>query len=197
MIDLYKLLEPASLEKDVETAYTQVIKWYYPNDGIYHPCGCDAYLSYELLIEYKYDVNLKSKRDVCKVLSQIVFYLRRLREDGLKLPSGILIGDVNECIVLEAEPLFKYIHLDIDWSIRPSDAYKVDKLMNHLIEDPNINSDVFDIKPGFNFKSVCKLIDKITPLKSKKTFEFISIETINVILLIINIILTLSIVLFK
>jgi hypothetical protein len=197
MIDLCKLLEYASLEKDVETAYTQVIKWYYPDDEIYHCCGCDAYLSHELLIEYKYDVNLKSKKEICKVLSQIVFYLRRLSEDGIKLPAGILIGDVNECIVLDAKPLFKYIYLDIDWSIRPSEAYKVEKLMKFLTKDPNINPRVFNIKPGFDFKSICKLIDKITPLKSKKTFKFISIEIINIILLIINIILTLSIVLFK
>lgn len=197
MIDLYRLLQSASLEKDVETAYTQVIKWYYPNNGLYHYCGCDACLANELIIEYKYDVNLKSKMDVCKVLTQVIFYLRRLREKGLQIPSGVLIGDVNECAILEVSPLLKYLNLDIDWSIRPSDAYKIEKLINHLLEDPNIDPKVFDIGPKFNFKDVCKIIDKITPLKAKRCFSTISIEVVSVVLLIINIILTLSMLIFK
>ena len=78
-----RLLDEAKTEKDVENAYRAEIAQCLPNAKITSPFGSDGFVEFEtvrLLLEAKYDWDMKHKTDSCKALGQLVFYLKKFEK---------------------------------------------------------------------------------------------------------------------
>ena len=115
------------------------------------PFGCDGYgeskkHNVKLLCEFKDDLDLSSKMNQVKVLSQAIYYIKKFEVSGKILPSVILIGDRNECFVIHTNDIFNYLGMDFNWSIAPSNAHTNVELVTLMMEDSRINPHVFKIK---------------------------------------------------
>ena len=153
-------LESSITEKDVENLWRQKISSLIPDSKITSPYNTDGYLESEdgkitLLLEFKFDENLKSKLAQVNVLSQTLYYLKKFEKDGKKLPRVIVIADKNECFILHSNPLSKYLDYDLNWSAPASTAFKTNPdLISEMLTDNDINPFVFDIVSGFNFTAI-------------------------------------------
>ena len=163
----YELIKNSHIEKDIENVYTQGINLYFPEATIEHPFACDAFVSTKtrnnkllnLVIEYKFDEDFKSKVTRAKVISQVLFYLKRFEQNGYILPNIVMVGDLNECFVFHSNDIISYLDEDIDWSTAPSCAYiNNPELVMKIAEDENINPFIFDINEHFSFKEVVEKI---------------------------------------
>lgn len=163
----YELIKNSHIEKDIENVYTQGINLYFPEATIEHPFACDAFVSTKtrnnkllnLVIEYKFDEDFKSKVTRAKVISQVLFYLKRFEQNGYILPNIVMVGDLNECFVFHSNDIISYLDEDIDWSTAPSCAYiNNPDLVMKIAEDENINPFIFDINEHFSFKEVIEKI---------------------------------------
>lgn len=145
-------------EKDVEGAYRAMLSellpesepWRSPSgvDGILSVPACDAVKNgASLLVEFKWDVELSQRTDRAKVLSQVLYYLKRLEGDAQarKLPTAVLVGDVNEFFLLPTQPLLPYLSEPDtkdggawDWSLAPSAAHTQGQLVLRLAQDSNL-----------------------------------------------------------
>lgn len=167
-------LESSLTEKDVENLWRSKILTLIPDSKITSPYNTDGYLESEdgkisLLLEFKFQENLKSKLAQVNVLSQTLYYLKRFEKDGKKLPKVILIADKNECFILHSNPLSKYLDNDLNWSAPASTAFKTNPdLISEMLADNDINPFVFDIVTGFNFlaikNKVVELSENVTRL---------------------------------
>ena len=168
----YDLIKNATIEKDVENVYTQGINLYFPNVQVEHPFACDGFIDtkndkgklLKLIIEYKFDEEFTSKIVRAKVITQVLYYMKRFEQNGLILPNVVMVGDVNECFVFHTNDIISYLDEDLDWSIAPSKAHEHNAdLILKLAKDENINPFIFVIDENFSFKSV---IDKIYDLSN-------------------------------
>ena len=181
-------LESSLIEKDVENAWRQKIGSLFKNSIITSPYNTDGYLETEdgkisLLLEFKFQENLKSKLSQVNVLSQTLYYLKRFEKDGKKLPKVILIADKNECFILHSNPLSKYLDYDLNWNAAASTAFKSNPdLISDMLEDSDINPFVFDIVDNFNFNALqnkvldlsenVKRLVKVTEHNINNVFEY-------------------------
>lgn len=159
----YNRIKIAKEEREVESIYNEELNLYFAPDIIEHPYKCDGYIlknNINLLIEYKYDVCLKTKAHQAKVLVQVIYYLKQFELNGKKLPSVVLVGDINECFVLHVNDLINYLDFEgVDWTISPSNAYKYNvPMLNAIVSDDKINPFVYDINENFSFKTVAEFI---------------------------------------
>lgn len=168
----YDLIKNATIEKDVENVYTQGINLYFPNVQVEHPFACDGFIDtkndkgklLKLIIEYKLNEDFTSKIIRAKVITQVLYYMKRFEQNGLILPNVVMVGDVNECFVFHTNDIISYLDEDLDWSIAPSKAHEHNAdLIYKLTNDENINPFIFVIDENFSFKSV---IDKIYDLSN-------------------------------
>lgn len=168
----YDLIKNATIEKDVENVYTQGINLYFPNVQVEHPFACDGFVDtkndkgklLKLIIEYKFEEEFTSKTVRAKVITQVLYYMKRFEQNGLILPNVVMVGDVNECFVFHTNDIISYLDEDLDWSIAPSKAHEHNAdLIYKLANDENINPFIFVIDENFSFKSV---IDKIYDLSN-------------------------------
>ena len=122
-------LANARVEKDVENAYRHAIKKAKPGATIASPHGTDGYAVWgnerplatvRLLLEAKYDLDLKARVPVCNVLVQCLLYLKKFEASGEPLPNVILVGDKNECFVLSTASVKGFLDLPLDWTVAPS-----------------------------------------------------------------------------
>jgi hypothetical protein len=159
-MEIMQNLESSITEKDVENLWRQKISSLIPDSKITSPYNTDGYLESEdgkitLLLEFKFDENLKSKLAQVNVLSQTLYYLKKFEKDGKKLPRVIVIADKNECFILHSNPLSKYLDYDLNWSAPASTAFKTNPdLISEMLTDNDINPFVFDIVSGFNFTAI-------------------------------------------
>jgi hypothetical protein len=135
-------------EKDVENIYRHTFMNKFKNMDITSPFGCDGFgVSKEddlrVLFEFKDDLNLQSKVEVCKVLAQSIFYIKKFYEAGIVPPSTIFVGDRNECFAVHVNDVIDYLDMDLNWKSAPSSAYRIAELMTRLIQDENINPFIF------------------------------------------------------
>lgn len=92
-----------------------------------------------MLTEYKYDRNLKSKLELCKVIAQCAVYLRKIYElwkkspTDVHIPKLVFIGDKNEMVLIPANQIMQFVGQSIDWNIPASSAYKNTELMQALV----------------------------------------------------------------
>lgn len=168
----YDLIKNATIEKDVENVYTQGINLYFPNVQVEHPFACDGFVDtkndkgklLKLIIEYKFNEDFTSKTIRAKVITQVLYYMKRFEQNGFILPNVVMVGDVNECFVFHTNDIISYLDEDLDWSIAPSKAHEHNAdLIYKLANDENINPFIFVIDEKFSFKSV---IDKIYDLSN-------------------------------
>lgn len=151
-------------EKDVENAYRQAIREEQPDASFTSPHNTDGYAQWtaldakkqptnvRLLLEAKYDIDLKSKVPMCSTLGQVLFYLKKFGAAGEILPNVILIGDKNECFVLSTDAVVKFLDLPIDWSVAPSTGSP--ELTRALVEGMNLLPYVYDTDGNLDFKAV-------------------------------------------
>jgi hypothetical protein len=137
-------------EKDVENSYRQYLTRKITDMVFTSPFACDGLgeskaLKLRVLCEFKDDLDLSSKVGQVKVLSQVVYYLKKFELSGTMLPTTVFVGDRNECFVIHSNDLFKYLSMDLDWSTAPSNAHKNMVLVNEMMNDENINPHIFSI----------------------------------------------------
>jgi hypothetical protein len=156
-MSLKNKLSKALNEKDVENIYRAELSKI-DDSQITSPYGADGLLeskNIRSLIEFKYDEKLKNKLAQCNVLIQCLYYLKKFELNGDKLPSTILVGDINECFVMHTNSIIKYLSYDIDWKIAPSESHKRNpKLIQDMIGDSNISPFVYDVDDNFDIKDV-------------------------------------------
>lgn len=136
-------------EKDVENIYRHNFLKKFKDMEITSPFGCDGFgvsksNKLRVLMEFKDDLKLTNKTDLCKVLCQSVFYIKKFYDKGIIPPSTIFVGDRNECTAIHVNDLIDYLDLDIDWRVAPSSAHTITELLIRLVKDENIKPFVFD-----------------------------------------------------
>lgn len=167
----FNLLKNAVVEKDVENAYRTLFSKLFTKYGLTSPFGCDGYLTDEngldVLCEFKYTQDLKSKVEQVKILAQTLYYLKKFYTTGTQLPKCIFVGDTNECFAIHVNPLTKYLDYSLDWSIAPSSAHKNNpQLIQDMLSDEQINPFVFELREDFVWEAISrKLIDLSTNVK--------------------------------
>ena len=162
---LFSSLKSAVVEKDVEAAYKAAFEKIY-SGSISSPNGTDGLLRHKdisVAMEFKYDLNLRSSLDQATVLVQVIFYLKKLASQGQSLPKVVFIGDVNECFCVPTSELTSYFKEDIDWSVAPSLASKMNpELTSTIAGNENIRPFVYDVSKNFDFAMVVEKMKKIS-----------------------------------
>lgn len=161
-------LKVCKIEREVEDVYNQGLSFYFADTEIKHPFACDGFINttlkpsnkiLKLIIEYKFNDDMKQKVIIAKLLVQVIFYLKRFEQAGNELPNVVMVGDINECFVMHVNDLLKYLDYNVDWSVAPSEAYKrCPDMIADLTNDESINPFVFWIDENFDFKSVIERI---------------------------------------
>jgi len=150
-------------EKDVENFYRQYLTKKFGDIVFNSPVKCDGYgeskkHGVRLLCEFKDDLDLTLRVNQVKVLSQAVYYIKKFEIAGKVLPSVIFVGDRDECFAVHTNDVFKYLSMELDWNIAPSNAHTNLVLVNEMLSDNNLNPFVF------NVNDVDQCIDKIKQL---------------------------------
>ena len=160
MTDTFKL---AINEKDVENLYRQYLTKKFGDITFTSPFGCDGFgeskkHNIKLLCEFKDNLDLSSKVNQVKVLSQAIYYIKKFEVSGKVLPSVVFIGDRNECFVVHTNDIFGYLGMDLDWGIAPSNAHTNIELVSQMMDDEKIAPHVFSIS------DIDQCVDKIKDL---------------------------------
>ena len=137
-------------EKDVENLYRQYLTKKFGDIVFTSPFGCDGFgeskkHNVKLLCEFKDNLDLSSKVNQVKVLSQAIYYIKMFEVSGKVLPSVVFIGDRNECFVVHTNDIFGYLGMELDWSIAPSNAHTNIELISQMMDDEKIAPHVFSI----------------------------------------------------
>ena len=188
----YDEIKDTKLEREVELVYKKEINIYFKDSPIRHPSNCDGYIEQKikykeidevaivsntsqdavkysdlgkvlrLIMEFKFDEKFDSKVQRCKVLIQVLYYLKSFELKGEILPNVILVGDKDETFVLHSNDINAYLSENIDWSIAPSEAHnKNGDLIIKMANDSKINPFIFSIDKNFSFESVAKKIKQL------------------------------------
>ena len=166
----YEKIKTATIEREVEDVYNTGISLYFKGADITHPFDCDGMINtktstgklLKLIIEYKFDEELKRSTSRAKIVIQVLYYLKQFETNGLQLPNVCLIGDINECFCFHVNDIIKYLDENVDWSIAPSKApEKNPELILKIANDDAFNPFIFDVDDNFSFKNVA---DKIVEL---------------------------------
>jgi len=168
------------VEKDVENIYRGEFLMC-QNDTlaieISSPYLCDGILklkndshSVDMMLEFKYDVDLKDRLVQCGILIQCIYYLKKMELDGSRLPDAVFVGDINECFIIHVNSLIKYLSYNTDWSIAPSIAYKYNvEMTSDMMANNDISPYVEDISNDFNICTIIRRLEDISINVSKKT----------------------------
>lgn len=165
----YNEIRTAKIEKEVDTIYTKYLVKFF-KVPMTHPFNCDGLINTEtasgkklkILFEYKYDFDFTKKKDICDVLVQVIYYLKKFENNGQPLPNVCFVGDINECFVLHTDVLNKYLDENVDWSSAPSGAkFTNSSLVSKLVADNDINPFVFVIDDNFKLAEVIERISDL------------------------------------
>ena len=163
----YEKIKTAKIEREVEDVYNAGISLYFKGVDITHPFECDGLIDtktatgklLKLIIEYKFDEEMKKTTSRAKVVIQVLYYLKQFELSGLPLPNVCLIGDINECFCFHINDVIKYLDEDVDWTIAPSKAAeKNPDLILKIAGDETFNPFIFDVDENFSFKTVVEKI---------------------------------------
>lgn len=163
-------IKTATIERQVEDVYNKGITMYFIKDNnisLEYPYGCDGVLTVDmflkLLIEYKYNEELLNPVSRAKILVQTLYYLKKFEINGERLPNIIMVGDINEVFVLNADDHFtNYLDEKIDWSLAPSCAHeKNPNLVLKIANDEKINPFVWTVDENFSFLEVANRIKEL------------------------------------
>ena len=96
---LLESLKAATVERQVEDAYNEMLKAEFPGIELSYPYGCDGYFEFEVngnkhraIVEYKFDEDMSSKAARSKVLTQVLFYMKRFELDGRPSTGWVSCG---------------------------------------------------------------------------------------------------------
>lgn len=171
-----KQLDEAVVEKDVENAYRGEILRLRPQATITSPHNVDGYAQWStvrLLLEAKFDLDLRSRGPVCNVLGQCLLYVKKFEAEGV-VPNVILVGDRKECFVLRTSSVRGFLDLPIDWTVAPSKGNP--ELTQALVEGVNVLPLVRSIDHNFDFNSILDEIEILAEGKEKT----VRIDLINI-----------------
>lgn len=165
----YNKISVAQIELEVGVVYNEGLALYFNNATITHPFACDGLIDtkeqgklLKLIMEYKYDKDLKNTVARACVIVQVLYYIKKFEQNGLILPNVCLVGDIDECFVFHTNDIQKYLSYDLDWNIAPSNAHVYNSdLVLEIANDEVINPFIFNIDENFSFKDVA---DKIKDL---------------------------------
>lgn len=171
------------VEKAVENGYNFYLKDYYDNHPGYkkayiehgYPHNTDGVITIggtlaldgsgdderKILIEAKKDLDFMGKRsDIARVMTQVVFYLKKFQNAGQVIPKVVVCGDNDEIFVTPTTLVRHYLDNDYDWSVAPSEAYvRVPELYNALLEDKNLRPYVRAIDENFDGEAFLQSVD--------------------------------------
>lgn len=168
----YEKIKSTTIERQIEDIYNAGIAFYFKDENggslkFEYPYACDGLIEtktdsgklLKLLMEYKFNMDFTSKVQRAKVIVQVLFYMKRFENDGLRLPNVVLVGDKDECFVFHSNDIIKYLDYDIDWKTAPSLAADVNpELVFDIANDDNLNPFVFMIDENFTFSAVAQKI---------------------------------------
>lgn len=169
-------LKGASETPGVETeviapAYREVIEAFFEGswefdhntDGFFTDSG-QVFASVRLLLEAKYDLDLRSVSGRSQIVVQCIYYMKAFEKHGHDQPNVIFGADKDQMFVVYAPPLRKYLEHDFDWSIASSSAAKRNpELMAMLDEDRLLATFVHNIRDtGFDLNDVMMAIDRLS-----------------------------------
>ena len=97
----------------------------------------------QMLYEFKWDRNYKSRHVRAQVLAQLIYYVHGMRFNPTDkvIPPYLCIADRNEIVITETELWLKYFESEqgkYDWSFAPSSPDL--QLVNDLEKDPQITT---------------------------------------------------------
>ena len=166
-------LPKALNEKDVENIYRASLIQNFTGSTITSPHKVDGLLEtkegYSVLLEFKHNETFTSKLAQCNVLVQSLFYLKKFEGQGTTMPTAVFIGDINECFVLPAKVLTKYLTSPINWSTPASDAHRRNpELLLSMVNDPDIQPFIFNIDSRFEEKH---LVEKIKSIATNSEYK--------------------------
>lgn len=192
------------VEKAIENAVTSLVHDYTSqlygsgNTSLTYPYNTDGLIkfsdgkeSYSILVETKKNVDMSgSNYGLIRILTQVIYYLKRFELEGEHLPDAVVVADKDEIISISADLLYPYLEGEYDWSIAPSSAgAKSTKLVEDLKKD-NIAKKVYihDLSNPNNFNASDFLEDldskarlsetvKITATVDNLTKVFINFST--------------------
>lgn len=168
----YEKIKSTTIERQVEDIYNAGIAFYFKDENggslkFEYPYACDGLIEtktdtgklLKLLMEYKFNMDFTSKGQRAKVIAQVLFYMKRFENDGLRLPNVVLVGDKDECFVFHSNDIIKYLDYDIDWKAAPSLAADANpELVLDIANDDKLNPFVFVIDENFTFSAVAQKI---------------------------------------
>lgn len=160
------------VEKAVEKAAIDMIETYFNNHPSYgnvdvsYPFKTDGIIAVDgglfgesanFLIEAKKDKSFSdNKKDVYKVVSQIISYLHEIKDkEPTKYPNVSIGVDNNEIFMIPSIALEKYVNGDYRWDLPASQMHKDTQLMDDLTEDKNIRPVVTNIDENFRPSEFC------------------------------------------
>jgi len=163
---LAKRLDAAVVEKDVENAYRTEIQQSRPEAVFTSPHKTDGFATWaagattvRLLLEAKYDLDFKSKLPVCNTLAQCLFYIKHFEASGEPLPNVILVGDKNECFVLDTKSVQGFLDKQIKWGNAPSTGDP--DLTKALVDEVDVLPYVYDVDETLQFETLLHDIETL------------------------------------
>ena len=208
MTKLGKKLKTADSEKRVEAIYHQEleralkaagvevleIKTSVKTDGIidtnFQFKG--KTIAMKIIVEVKQDETFSSATVRSKVLAQVIFYLKRLEDNGKEIPHIVFVGDKDECFIVHTNYLVDYLKKDYDWSKAPSQAHiNNPDLVLELAKDDKLQEQcyVYSVEEGFKLEEVVEKMKGLTvgtPVKVRvtekniaKIFEYFTMNVLS------------------
>jgi len=148
-------------EKDVENIFRSELVSAFPDCIMESPFGCDGHLSYDnanvtMLMEFKYNLSMTDRFELCKLLCQCVAYLKKMQDHNGEIPKLLFVGDINECMFFKTSVLEKYLTFpNVNWSIPPCNFHANIDLLKAIVADESICAYTFDItSDDFEFSHV-------------------------------------------
>lgn len=159
---------------------------------------CDAYWMtdrHNILVEYKYDIDMNNNVERAKVIAQVVAYYRKIAYTGkVKSATVVFIADVNECFSLHVNYLNRLVNLPgVNWHLAPSNMGSDEILVNAIVADSEITnkSVVFNVTdPDFSEEKIfntihnlCDGITRIVPITAgtlKIAYEYFSTKIVDI-----------------
>ena len=133
-------------EKEVEDLYRESIRRLRAGVGYDFRHNTDGYARWgnvRLLLEVKIKENLRNRKACCKVLGQLLYYLKKFERDGEVPPNVLLAGDETHFFVVPTASVVGFLNTDgVDWSAAPSAGSKV---LLKALEDQAIIPPLYEV----------------------------------------------------
>ena len=109
-----------------------------------------------VILEFKYAQDLlKNRFNRNSALSQALYYIKKMEDEGYTLPQVIFVGDEKNSFALKTEEVIHFLNSEVDWKKAPCSP---DEKLIDLVskQDPDLvpmDTMSFD---GHRFKEVCE-----------------------------------------